>query len=72
MIQQEVSVCMCGLTWLNDAMPVEPGASDLETGFSDKCLQSLVIGNFPVMSSAIVLGAQRCFSTKFAQGCRFW
>jgi len=25
-----------------------------------------------VMSPAIVLGAQRCFGTKFAQGCRFW
>jgi len=31
-----------------------------------------VTNGLDVFSSAIVSGAERCFYTKFAQGCRFW
>jgi len=37
-----------------------------------KFIYPKVTDSFEVMSPAIVLGAERCFRAKFAQGCRFW
>lgn len=42
---------------------------DFEFG---KFIYPKVTDSLDVMTPAIVLGAQRCFRTKFAQGCRFW
>ena len=37
-----------------------------------KFIYPKISGDFDVLSSPIVSGAEQCFRTKFAQGCRFW
>lgn len=37
-----------------------------------KFIYPKITDNLEVMSPAVVLGAEKCFQTKFAQGCRFW
>jgi hypothetical protein len=37
-----------------------------------KFIYPRVADNLEVMSPAIVSEAEKCFRTKFAQGCRFW
>jgi hypothetical protein len=37
-----------------------------------KFIYPKITARLDVMSPAIVLGIQRCFGPKFAQGCRFW
>ncbi len=60
--------------WTGDVIEVaDAGCArfwiELEFG---KFIYPKVTDNLEIMSPAVVLGAEKCFRTKFAQGCRFW
>lgn len=60
--------------WTGDVIEVaDAGCARFWVEFEfGKFIYPKVTDRFEVMSPAIVSGAERCFRTKFAQGCRFW
>jgi hypothetical protein len=60
--------------WTGDVIEVtDAGCARFWIEFEfGKFIYPKLTDNLEVMSPALVLGAEKCFRTKFAQGCRFW